>query len=105
MVGLASGAKAPFDVFGLHLKEPPEQSVQQPGRCVTQTPFQEKTCGQLEEGSYLTGLPVQCFQDSTEHLSQSHALPGSTEPVAEWRVAPGRTAPGLLTAPAKPSSA
>jgi len=105
VVGLASGAKAPFDVFGLHLKEPLEQSVQQPGRCVTQTPFQEKTCGQLEEGSSLTGSPVQCFQDSTEHLIQSHALPGSTKPVAERRVAPGRTAPGLLTALAKPFSA
>ena len=105
MVGLASGTKAPFDVFGLHLKKPPEQSVQQPGRCVTQTPFQEKTCGQLEEGSCLTGSPVQCFQDSTEHLSQSHALLGSTKPVAKWRVAPGRTAPGLLTVLAKPFSA
>ena len=62
MVGLASGAKAPFDVFGLHLKEPREQSVQQPGRCVTQTPFQEKTCGQLEEGSSLTGSSCSAFR-------------------------------------------
>lgn len=40
----------------------------------------------LEEGSYPTGSPGQCLQDRTGHLSQSHALPGSAQPVAEGGV-------------------
>ena len=40
----------------------------------------------LAEGSYPTGSPVQGLQDRTGHLSQSHALPGSAQPVAEGGV-------------------